>query len=80
VKVRIGLNPGERIGGGSHLYSASAQVVRQICELAEPGQVVVSDAVRQLVAGKGFTLEPIGAVKMLKGLDEPVALYKLGLG
>lgn len=79
VKVRIGLNPGERIRGGSHLYSASAQVARQICELAEPGQVLVSDVVRQLVAGKGFKFEAVG-LKTLKGLDEPVELYKLGLG
>jgi pimeloyl-ACP methyl ester carboxylesterase len=79
VKVRIGLNPGEQIGGGSHPYSASAQVARQICELAEPGQVLVSDAVRQLVAGKGFKFEAVG-LKTFHGLDEPVALYKLGLG
>jgi DNA-binding winged helix-turn-helix (wHTH) protein/pimeloyl-ACP methyl ester carboxylesterase len=78
VKVRIGLNPGERIGGGSLLYNASAQMARQICELAEPGQVVVSDVVRQLVTGKGFKFEAVGP-KTLQGLDEPVALYKLDL-
>jgi class 3 adenylate cyclase len=53
-------------------------MARQICELAEPGQVVVSDVVRQLVAGKGFKFEAVG-LKNLQGLDEPVALYKLDL-
>jgi class 3 adenylate cyclase len=54
-------------------------VARQICELAEPGQVVVSNVVRELVAGKGFRFAPVGE-KMLKGSDNTVALYRLDVG
>jgi len=79
VKVRIGLNSGERTGGDSHLYCAAAQMAGQICALAEPGQVVVSDVMRQVVAASGFAFEPVG-LKPFHGLDEPVALYKLGVG
>lgn len=76
VKVRIGLNAGEPIAGDIDPFRISAQLTRQICERAEPGQVLVSDVVRQLVAGKGFTFEHLG-VKVLKGFDGPVALYKV---
>jgi class 3 adenylate cyclase/DNA-binding winged helix-turn-helix (wHTH) protein len=76
VKLRIGLNAGEPTAGNNGLSGVSAQLTRQICEMAEPGQVLVSDLVRELVAGKGFTFEPV-AVKTVKGFKEPVALFKL---
>jgi class 3 adenylate cyclase len=74
VNVRIGLNAGEPIVEGNDLFGASVQLARRICDRAEPGQVLVSDVVRQLVAGKGFAFENLGA-EMLKGFEEPVALY-----
>jgi len=76
VKVRIGLNAGEPIAEGNDLFGASVQLASRICDRAEPGHVLVSDVVRQLVAGKGFAFEHLGA-EMLKGFDEPVALYKV---
>lgn len=76
VKVRIGLNAGEPIAEGNDLFGASVQLARRICDRAEPSQVLVSDVVRQLVAGKGFAFEHLGA-EMLKGFEEPVALYKV---
>ena len=76
VKVRIGLNSGQPTAENNGLSGVSAQLTRQICERAEPGQVLMSDSVRELVAGKGFTVEPMGA-QMLKGLVAPVALYRL---
>jgi class 3 adenylate cyclase len=51
-------------------------LARRICDRAEPGQVLVSDVVRQLVAGKGFAFEHLGA-ETLKGFEEPVALYRV---
>jgi class 3 adenylate cyclase len=76
VRVRIGLNAGEPIAEGNDLFGTSVQLARRICDRAEPGQVLVSDVVRQLVAGKGFAFEHLGA-EMLKGFEEPVALYKV---
>lgn len=74
VNVRVGVNVGEPNADADDPFGASAQVARQICELAKPGQILVSDWVRQLVDGKGFAFEPLD-VKTLKGFDEPVALY-----
>jgi class 3 adenylate cyclase len=74
VGVRIGLNAGEPIAEGNDLFGTSVQLARRICDRAEPGQVLVSDVVRQLVAGKGFSFHQIGA-EILKGFEEPVALF-----
>ncbi len=76
VKIRIGLDAVQRAGQYDGFNGASAQLARRICEVAEPGEILVSDAVRQVVSGKGFKFEPAG-VNRLKGVDEPVALYRL---
>ena len=77
VRVRIGLNAGEPIAEDNDLFGASVQLARRICDRAEPSQVLVSDVVRQLVAGKGFAFEHIGT-DTLKGFEEPVALFRVG--
>jgi class 3 adenylate cyclase len=76
VRVRVGLNAGEPIPQGKDLYGTSVQLARRLCDRAEPGQVVVSDVVRQLVAGKGFVFENLGA-ETLKGFNEPVTLFRV---
>jgi len=76
VRVRIGLNAGEPIAEGNDLFGTSVQLARRICDRAEPGQVLVSEVVRQLVAGKGFSFRQVGS-EILKGFTEPVALYAL---
>jgi class 3 adenylate cyclase len=76
VRIRIGLNAGEPITEGADLFGTSVQLARRICDRAEPDQVLVSDVVRQLVAGKGFAFEHLGS-ESLKGFEEPVALYRV---
>ena len=79
VKIRIGLNAGEPIAEGEDLFGTSVQLARRLCEREQPGRVLVSDVVRQLVAGKGFEFEHLGA-ESLKGFDEPVPLYEARVG
>ena len=76
VRVRIGLNAGEPIAEGNDLFGTSVQLARRICDRADAGQVLVSDVVRQLVAGKGFSFHHLNA-EILKGFEEPVALFQV---
>ncbi len=78
IRVRIGLNAGEPIAEDHDYFGTAVQLAARICDRAEPGQVLVSDVVRQLCAGKTFTFEDVGAAT-LKGFDEPVALYAVGV-
>jgi class 3 adenylate cyclase len=52
------------------------QLARRICDHAEAGQVLASDVVRQLSAGKGFLFADRGEV-LPKGFDEAVRLYEV---
>ncbi len=46
----------------------------RIAGLAKGGEVLVSDVVRQLVAGNGFAFEDRGE-QPLKGISEPVRVW-----
>ncbi len=48
----------------------------RIAAAAQGDQVLASDVVRQLLAGKGFTFTECGE-HALKGFDEPVRLYEV---
>jgi class 3 adenylate cyclase len=48
----------------------------RIAAKAEGGEILASDVVRQLVAGKGFLFSDRGEVE-LRGFEEPVRLYEV---
>ena len=75
IGVRIGLNTGEPIAEGGDMFGTAVQVAARIADHAEPGQVLVSNVVRELCAGKQLTFESVGNVG-LKGFNDPVILYE----
>jgi class 3 adenylate cyclase len=76
LQVRIGLNAGEPVAEESDLFGTAVQLARRICDQASPGQVLVSNVVRELAAGKGFLFSDTGEVA-LKGFEEPVRLFEV---
>lgn len=75
-RVRIGLNAGEPVAEEQDLYGIAVQLAARICAAAEAGQVVVSDVVRQLTAGKGFLFSDQGDT-VLRGFEDPVPLFEV---
>ncbi len=76
VRVRVGLNAGEPIAEDDDLFGTAVQLAARITDRAEPGQVLVSNVVRELCAGKRFEFTSMGDAT-LKGFDEPVTLYEV---
>jgi class 3 adenylate cyclase len=76
LRVRVGLNAGEPIEEDGDLFGSSVIAASRICGQASGGEIVVSDVVRQLVAGKGFAFADRGAVA-LRGFDEGVRLWEV---
>jgi class 3 adenylate cyclase len=74
--VYIGVNAGEPIAEEADLFGTSVDLARRICDQAEPGQILVSDVVRQLAMGKGFLFSDRGDV-VLRGFEDPVRLYEV---
>jgi len=74
--VRIGLNAGEPVAEERDLFGTAVQLARRVCDSAEPGQILVPEGVRYLVAGKGFLFADTGIVS-LKGFEDPMRLYEV---
>jgi adenylate cyclase len=76
IKVRIGLNAGEPIAEDEDLFGTAVILAARIAAQAQGGEILASDVVRQLVAGKGFLFGDRGDVP-LRGFEDPVRLYKM---
>jgi class 3 adenylate cyclase/pimeloyl-ACP methyl ester carboxylesterase len=76
VRVRIGLNAGEPVAEEQDLYGTSVQLAARVCAEANAGEVLVSNVVRELAAGKGFLFSDRGD-RALKGFEDPVKLYEV---
>jgi class 3 adenylate cyclase len=78
--VRIGLNAGEPIAeeeaGRADLFGTAVNLAARIAGEAKGGEVLASDVVRQLVAGKGFLFADRGETA-LRGFEDPVRLYEV---
>ena len=77
IRVRIGINAGEPIHEDRDYFGTAVQLAARVCDRAEPGQVLVSNVVRELCAGTTFTFEDVGAAT-LKGFDKSVSLFSVG--
>ena len=76
IRVRIGLNAGEPIAEDEDLFGTAVIMAARIAAQAKGGEIMVSDVVRQLVAGKGFLFGDRGDVP-LRGFEDPVRLYEV---
>lgn len=76
VRVRIGLNAGEPVAEERDLYGTSVQLAARVCAEANGGEILVSNVVRELAAGKGFLFNDRGD-HALKGFEDPVRLYEI---
>ncbi len=76
IRVRMGLNAGEPIAEEDDLFGTAVIMAARIAGQAQGGEILVSDVVRQLVAGKGFLFADRGET-VLRGFEDPVRLYEV---
>jgi adenylate cyclase len=76
VRVRIGLNAGEPVAEEQDLYGTSVQMAARVCAEANAGEIMVSNVVRELAAGKGFLFNDRGD-RTLKGFEDPVRVFEV---
>jgi predicted ATPase/class 3 adenylate cyclase len=76
IRVRVGINAGEPITTEGRLFGTSVHAAFRICTRAQPGQILISDVVRQLVAGHSFVFADRGRVP-LRGFRGRAQLYEV---
>ena len=73
LAIRVGLNAGEALREVDDYFGTPVVVARRLCDRAEGGQILCTDTVAGLLAGRGgFTFADLGKLA-LKGVPEPVA-------
>ncbi|MDH5371313.1 MAG: DUF4242 domain-containing protein [Acidimicrobiia bacterium] len=75
-RVRIGISVGEPVSKHEDLFGAVVNLASRICGHAQPGQILVSSAVRELSVGKPLSFEDRGPIA-LKGFDDPIRLFEV---
>ncbi|MFO7573401.1 MAG: adenylate/guanylate cyclase domain-containing protein, partial [Gaiellaceae bacterium] len=74
LEVRSGLHTGELTRTSEGVAGLAVHIGARVCDLAEPGEVLVTRTVRDLVAGSGISFEERGEHE-LKGVPETWAVY-----
>jgi class 3 adenylate cyclase len=74
VDVRVGIHTGEAERRGTELAGIALHLACRVCETAQPGEVLVSRTVVDLVAGSGATFDDRGEHD-LKGIPAPWRLF-----
>lgn len=75
ISLRAGVHIGEVVVDATGARGMAVHEVARIVAVAEPGEILVSEATRMLVAGAAVSFEERGEHE-LKGLDGPRRLYR----
>ena len=76
LNIRIGLNTGEPIAEEEDLFGTAVITAARIAGHAKGGEILASNVVRELVAGRGFAFADRGEM-VLRGFDDPVRVFEL---
>lgn len=76
LHLRIGLNAGEPIEEEDDLFGTTVQLSARVCAKAETDQILCTNVVRELSAGKDLSFTSKG-VHELKGFKDPVPLHEV---
>ena len=64
IRVRIGFTAGEPVSDNEDLFGACVQLAARICAHAHPGQILVSNVIKELCIGKGLAFVDRGEVAL----------------
>jgi class 3 adenylate cyclase len=75
LEIRAGLHTGEVEMVGEKVGGIAVHVGARVADLAQPGEVLVSSTVKDLVAGSGLAFEDAGEHE-LRGVPDRWRLYR----
>jgi len=78
IEARIGLHLGDVIVEERNVFGDGVNVAARLEQLADPGGIMLSEAVYQLVRGRtDLPIEGLGT-RQLKNIEEPIGIYRIG--
>jgi class 3 adenylate cyclase/pimeloyl-ACP methyl ester carboxylesterase len=80
LPLHIGLHAGDVIHESGNVYGGAVNIAARICGLCAPGEILVSQTVRDLArTSAGVTFDDRGEHN-LKGITDPVRVFAIGPG
>ena len=76
LQLRVGVHTGECEVLGEKYSGIAVHLGARVASAAEPGEVLVTSTVKDLVVGSGIQFEDLGA-RTLKGVPDSWRLYRL---
>jgi class 3 adenylate cyclase len=76
IRIGVGVHAGEAVETPEGPVGSAVNIAARLCAVAGPGDVVASDTVRALTRSVGEAAFVSLGRRRLKGLDEPLALYR----
>jgi class 3 adenylate cyclase len=74
IDIRVGIHTGETERRGTEVAGIAVHLAHRVCEAAQPGEILVSRTVVDLVAGSGITFDDRGEQE-LKGIPGAWRLF-----
>ena len=76
LSVRIGLTSGEPLEEAGDLFGSVVNLASRLCDLADSGEILLSEECRGELNNESIELESIGEVT-IRGFDEPVSVSRV---
>ena len=76
LSIRIGLTSGEPLEEAGDLFGSVVNLASRLCDLAEPGEILVSSECRAELKDNTLKLESIGDMS-IRGFEKPIAVSKV---
>ena len=74
--IRVGVNTGPALYRTGDYLGSAVNVASRVVNSAMPGQILLTDPVATAATKAGIEVEELG-VRMMRGVDEPLALYRV---
>jgi len=77
--IRVGINTGPALYRTGDYLGSAVNVASRVVSSAMPGQILLTEPVATAANKAGIEVEELG-VRMMRGVDEPLALYRVRPG
>jgi len=77
--IRVGINTGPALYRTGDYIGSAVNVASRVVSSAMPGQILLTDPVATAATKAGIEVEELG-VRMMRGVDDPLALYRVRPG
>jgi adenylate cyclase len=74
--IRVGVNTGPALYRTGDYLGSAVNVASRVVNAAMPGQILLTEPVAKAASNDGIPVEEVG-VRMMRGVDDPLALYRV---